>query len=295
MKITTSLAGSRSGPNSSAPPRTALGVHVELDFDAMSRLGAAAIVSSLAELAGRGGRRLNVVFSAGRTPTRVYDLLATDFRAEFDWSRLSLFQMDEYVDASEAVEPFRRYLTRRVVEPLGLSETHLLPGDLAGMCDETWAKAIRDEERILRQRGGIDLVIHGIGGNGHLGFNEPGSSPTSPGRVVRLSSSTRDAIFPGPPPARGVTMGLAMLLAARESILLASGSSKAQAIAAALEGPVSADCPASWLRLGRKTTVIIDRAAGRELRSSGAGIARWLGEPIVRCSPRACPPGGYRG
>lgn len=250
-----------------APSRTTLDVHVEPDFDAMSRLGAAAVVSSLAELDHSNGRRLNVVFSAGRTPTRVYDLLATDFRGECDWSRVSLFQMDEYVDAPEAVESFGRYLARRVVEPLGISDAHLLPVGLAGMHEKSWTAAIRDHERKLLARGGIDLVVHGIGENGHLGFNEPGSAPTSVGRVVPLSSSTRAAISPGPAPTRGVTLGLAPLLAARESILLASGSAKAQAIAAALEGAVSADCPASWLRLGPKITVIIDRVAAGKLRA----------------------------
>lgn len=259
------LAYDLGGWNSPPPPRMNLVVHVERDFDAMSRLGAAAVVTSLKRVLGNGGRRLNVVFSAGRTPTRVYDLLATDFRSKFDWSELSFFQMDEYADASEAVEPFSRYLTRRVVKPLGLSGAHLLLADPAGMGDEAWTAAIRDEERDLLECGGIDLVVHGLGENGHLGFNEPGSSPTSVGRVVQLSSSTRAAISPGPPPTRGVTMGLATLLAARESILLASGSSKAQAIAATLEGAVSVNCPASWLRLGRQTTVIIDRAAARKL------------------------------
>lgn len=268
MKITLPPARAVGGRNSPAPPRTTLGVHVEPDFAAMSRLGAAAVVSSLAQFGDGGGRRLNVVFSAGRTPTCVYDLLATEFCGEFDWSRISLFQMDEYVDASVAHESFSRYLTRMVVEPLHLSDVHLLPPELAGMGDESWSAAIRDHERKLLERGGIDLAIHGIGVNGHLGFNEPGSAPTSLGRIVQLSGSTRAAISPGPPPTRGVTVGLATLLAARESIMLASGSSKAPAIAAALEGAVSADCPASWLRIGSKTTVIIDRAAAGELRGS---------------------------
>ncbi len=294
MKITTPLAGTPSGQILSAPPCAALGVHIELDFDAMSQLGAIEVVTALKRLTDSKGRRLNVVFSAGRTPTRVYDLLASGFRGEFDWSRVSLFQMDEYVNAPKAVEPFSRYLTRRVIEPLGLSRAHLLSADLAGMCDEAWATGIRDVERNLLECGGIDLVVHGVGANGHLGFNEPGSSPASMGRVVQLSSSTRATISPGPPPARGVTMGLATLLAARESILLASGSSKALAIAAAVEGAVSMDCPASWLRLGRKTTVIIDRAAAKELRLFGAGIVGWLGEPVVRCSPPGCLSGGYR-
>ena len=259
-------ASELSGRNSLPQPPLSLVVHVERDFDAMSRLGATAVVTSLEQSVGSAGRRLNVVFSAGRTPTRVYDLLATNFHSKFDWSKVSLFQMDEYVDVSEAIEPFSRYLTRRVVEPLGMSGVHLLIPDPAGMNDEAWVDAIRDEEQALLECGGINLVVHGLGENGHLGFNEPGSSPTSVGRVVQLSSSTRAAISPGPPPARGVTMGLGTLLAARESILLASGSYKAQAIAATLEGAVSVNCPASWLRLGRKTTVIIDRAAASELR-----------------------------
>lgn len=246
-------------------PRMNLIVHVERDFEAMSRLGAAAVTASLERVVGSGERRLNVVFSAGRTPTRVYDLLATEFRSKVNWSQVLLYQMDEYVDVSEAVEPFSQFLTRRVVEPLGMSGAHLLLADPAGMSDQAWATAIQDTEREVLESGGIDLVVHGLGENGHLGFNEPGSSPTSVGRVVRLDRSTREAISPGPPPTRGVTMGLATLLAARESILLASGVSKAQAIAATLEGAISVNCPASWLRLGRQTTVIIDRAAAREL------------------------------
>ena len=254
-----------SEPSLPSSPQMNLVVHVVRDFEAMSQLAAAAVVASLQRAADRVERRVNVVLSAGRTPAHVYDLLATDFRYKFDWSRVSLFQMDEYVDAPKAIQPFSRYLARQVVIPLGVSDAHLLSGAPNLISDEEWAAAIRDEERKLLECGGIDLVVHGVGENGHLGFNEPGSSPTSRARIVRLSSSTRAAISPGPSPTRGVTLGMATLLAARESILLASGMSKAQAIAAALEGAVSTDCPASWLRLGRQTTMIIDGFAASDL------------------------------
>ena len=223
-------------------------LHVERDYLAMSRHGAVAVRDSLRRLAADTVERpLNVTFSAGRTPTQLYAILASQMRDQVDWSRVALFQMDEYVDAPSAVEPFKSYLARTVVAPLEIVDWRPLEVDKEAN-DETWREVIAHHELELAERGGIDLAVHGIGANGHLGFNEPGSPPSSTGRVVELSSSTRAAMAQ-PPATMGVTMGLTTLLSARETILLASGAGKALAVAAAIEGPLSADCPASWLRL----------------------------------------------
>ncbi|MEU9247439.1 6-phosphogluconolactonase [Streptomyces sp. NPDC048385] len=264
-------------------PSAAISLQVERDFEAMSWNGAVTVKDALRRLtASVGHRPVNLVLSAGRTPTLVYALLTSKLRDKLNWSKVAIFQMDEYIGATGGTEIFSSFLTRAVIAPLGIRDWH--PLAVNGKPDEAaWGRAIDHHERELAERGGIDLVVHGIGANGHLGFNEPGSLPSSVGRITELSSSTRSAIGQRAP-VKGVTMGLASLLGARESILLASGTAKAQAVAGAIEGPLSADCPASWLRLGAKTTVIVDSDAGRHLHldldcKHSAGI-RLIGDGV---------------
>ena len=237
-------------------------VHVVADHESMSKLAASLITESVRRLtAEHPAGALRVVLSAGNTPLRAYELLATDPKCEFDWSTVHLYQMDEYVDLVGAAPDFCRLLLDRVVGPLGIQKTSLLDRQtIAAGCSD-WQRAITGHERTLVGDGGIDLVVHGIGSNGHLGFNEPGSDPLSAGRLVEFTECTRRSLPPGPRPTCGVTLGLGVLLAARESILLASGSEKAAAVARVLHGPVANDCPASWLRLARHTNVVVDRAA----------------------------------
>ncbi|MBK5950472.1 glucosamine-6-phosphate deaminase [Rhodobium orientis] len=120
---------------------------------------------------------------------------------------------------------------------------------------------------------GIDLQILGIGRNGHIGFNEPGAPVTSRTRVVELAAATRAANerdFPAGEavPTHAVTMGIATILSARTILLLATGAAKAEALAGALEGPVTPQNPASFLRLHADVTVICDRDAARLLSFS---------------------------
>jgi glucosamine-6-phosphate deaminase len=127
-------------------------------------------------------------------------------------------------------------------------------------------------ERIERA-GGLDLAVLGIGTNGHIAFNEPGSPLDSRARLVELSETTRDVYAPrfggrAAAPARGLTLGVADLLAARQVLLLANGPGKAGAVATALEGPVSEALPASALQRHPNVTVVLDRAAAARLRGS---------------------------
>lgn len=242
-----------------------LQVEVAPDYEAMSRRAADSIIDTLHAMNSEvGDRPLNAVFSAGRTPTRAYELLASDPQYRFDWSRLRLFQMDEFVDVNDASERFNPYLRRHVVEPLNLRDVHLLqphrPDDRGA-----WTESIRRQETYLRDHGGIDFIVHGIGTNGHLGFNEPGTETNSEAGIVHLARTTRDS-FAGPmPPTLGVTLGMSILLSARASLLLASGGAKAAAIRSALIGPLIADCPASALRRCRAVSVIVDEAAAGAL------------------------------
>ena len=173
----------------------------------------------------------------GRTPLGMY--------CDVDLSRVTAFGLDEYIGLPpDDPRSFTAYLQRYI-------DKNRLRMPSAGY----------DEEIV--SAGGIDLLIAGIGTNGHIAFNEPGSPFDSRTRVVELADSTRDllrSVFESPP-LQGITMGIATILSARRIILLASGASKASAVAAALRGPISIDCPASALRLHENVTVIADQEA----------------------------------
>jgi 6-phosphogluconolactonase/glucosamine-6-phosphate isomerase/deaminase len=233
------------------------------DYDGASQLASQAILEGLDRLSAEREKseRLRLVLSAGRTPIQTYEILASNYLSEFDWSRVDLYQMDEYIDSVEEDRDLCRYLRTRIIEPLGIRSVYLLDREVIGDGRDNWRRAIRNHEANLKSAGGIDLALHGIGVNGHIGFNEPASSRHSVGRVIDLSASTRASISSQPVPAHGVTLGLSVLIAAKESVLIASGAHKAQAVTNAIDGPVSEACPASWLRCARKTTVVIDVAA----------------------------------
>ena len=125
-------------------------------------------------------------------------------------------------------------------------------------------------EGAIAAAGGIDLCLLGIGGNGHIAFNEPGSSFDSRTRVVALADDSRIAVAAAfgaePVPARALTFGIATILVARRCVLLAYGGSKAEVIASAVEGPATPLLPASALQLHPDATIILDAAAASRLR-----------------------------
>jgi glucosamine-6-phosphate deaminase len=145
------------------------------------------------------------------------------------------------------------------------ANTHLPAGDSADPSAEAAAY-----EALIKARGGIDLQILGIGRNGHIGFNEPGSSLGSRTRVKTLSRATlRDNRLGNPDfeaPIMAITMGIGTILDAKALLVLATGAAKSSAVAAALEGPLAASCPASAIQLHPDATVVLDPAAAADLR-----------------------------
>jgi glucosamine-6-phosphate deaminase len=129
--------------------------------------------------------------------------------------------------------------------------------------------SLRKHEGWLSHMGGIDVLVLGLGRNGHLGFNEPGSAPDSPGRVVNLEPVSIEANarwFDGDhAPAQGVTLGLGRLLAARRVLLVAFGQAKADAVRQAVIVPPTTDCPASWLQGHPAATFFLDDEAAAGL------------------------------
>jgi glucosamine-6-phosphate deaminase len=206
--------------------------------------------------------------ATGSTPVPVYEALPARL-AGVDLSGVRGFALDEYVGLDPAhPESYRSVITREVVEPLGLDPSRVaVPnGSLDGI-----EHAGDDYERALVEAGGVDLQILGIGTDGHIGFNEPGSSFASLTRVKTLTRQTREdnaRFFDriDDVPRHCITQGLGTILRARHLMLLAFGTHKAAAVAGAVEGPVTASLPASAIQLHPHTTVVLDEAAASALR-----------------------------
>ncbi len=181
---------------------------------------------------------------------------------------LNAFALDEYVGLPPGhPESYASVIRREVTDRLKLdpAKVHVPQGnapDLEAACAEF--------EAAIAAAGGIDLQILGIGRNGHIGFNEPTSSLASRTRVKTLMSATRvdnSRFFTDEHqvPRHCVTQGLGTILEAREVLLVAQGTAKAEAIARAVEGPVSSMCPASVLQLHPRATLVIDEEAAQQL------------------------------
>ncbi|MEJ1921798.1 glucosamine-6-phosphate deaminase [Microbacterium sp. KHB019] len=206
--------------------------------------------------------------ATGSTPLPVYQALPSRL-AGVDVSRVRGFALDEYVGIDPAhPESYRSVITREVVEPLGLDpELIRTPNGAADGVQH----AGDDYEAAIEAAGGVDLQILGIGTDGHIGFNEPGSSFASRTRVKTLTVQTREdnaRFFDSidDVPMHCITQGLGTILRARHLVLLAFGSGKARAVAAAVEGPVSAILPGSAIQLHEHVTVVVDEAAASELK-----------------------------
>jgi len=210
----------------------------------------------------RAKPRLVLGLATGRTMERVYDCLAA---MDLDFSECRSFNLDEYIGVSATdVHSYRHYMDERLFRRVNIirANTHL-PDGMAG---DLVAEAAR-YERLIREAGGIDLQLLGIGEAGHIGFNEPLSALMSRTRAKALTPTTRQqnaAMFGGEAdrvPARALTMGVGTILDARELLLLATGPTKAAILAKAVEGPITAMISASALQLHPCCKVVLDKAA----------------------------------
>ena len=204
-------------------------------------------------------------FATGSTPLSTYAALAA---RGLDLTAVRGFALDEYVGLPPGhPESYRAVIDREVVEPLGLLPANVrVPGDDGLPLEGAGERYEAD----IHAAGGVDLQLLGIGRTGHIGFNEPGSSLASLTRVKTLTESTRSdnaRFFESPDlvPTHCITQGLGTILRARHLVLLAFGDAKAEAVAAALEGPVSASTPGSVVQLHPTVTVIVDEAAAGHL------------------------------
>ncbi len=187
-----------------------------------------------------------------------------------DFSKATAFNLDEYLGIPPDHPPsFSAYMRRRLWDHVNLAKDKVhIPASLP---EDPKAECLRYEE-LIRKSGGIDLAVLGIGENGHIAFNEPGTPWESQTHVATLSSETRrrEAVAFGGfdrVPTRAITMGIKTIMRARRVLLLASGEEKADILARALSGSITTDVPASILQLHPDLTVVADRAAARGLAS----------------------------
>ncbi|HXF03743.1 MAG TPA: glucosamine-6-phosphate deaminase [Arthrobacter sp.] len=217
--------------------------------------------------------RAVIGLATGSSPLPLYQSLA---RRHLDLAAVRWFALDEYIGLPAGhPESYAAVIEREVITPLGIDPAAVLLPD-AGRPDADQAAA--DYEAAIAAAGGIDLQILGIGHNGHLAFNEPGSALDSRTRVEVLTPRTRRAnarFFDclDDVPTRCITQGLGTILAAKRLLLLVQGRDKAEALRQALTGPVHPDCPASVLQLHPDVTVLTDPEAA-SLLPAGAASAR---------------------
>lgn len=205
-----------------------------------------------------------LVVAGGNSPRELYRLVAARRPAV---GRLSVFTLDEYLGVPvEHPGTCANLLRREVADAWGVAAErfHALSSQ-----EEGAAAALAEHERKLAAAGGIDAIVLGLGRNGHLGFNEPGAPRDAAGGVLELAASSVAANaewFGGEhAPARGVTLGLGTVLAARRALLVAFGAAKAEAVHATVVAAPNEACPASWLQGHPDAHVFLDAAAAARL------------------------------
>jgi glucosamine-6-phosphate deaminase len=231
-------------------------------FGDAEALGQGAATLWLERLVAR--RELVVAVPAGRTPRPTYRWLREEARRRaVSFEATHVFAVDELM----APAPAEGYFWRHVRE--GLLAWAAVPAGQVHPFDPIAADAgamCRDYERRIAERGGLDLVLLGLGPNGHLASNEPGSAFDSRTRVVRLLPETITYILTDQDAdpcvgERAATLGLGTLADARELVVLVSGAAKRDILRRAVSGPVTVDCPASMLQRHPNALVLADRAA----------------------------------
>jgi glucosamine-6-phosphate deaminase len=218
-------------------------------------------------------RRLPTVvlgLPTGRTPLGLYaELVRLTALEQADWSDVRTFNLDEFVGlAATASGSYRAFMQDRLFRHVNVRPEHI--GFLAGTAVDL-SKDCERYERAIAAVGGIDLLVLGIGANGHIGFNEPAAELVARTHLVTLDEPTRaaNALWFGGElarvPRQALTMGMATILAARAIVLIATGDAKADAVRAMLYGGVTTAVPASFLQLHPQVRVMLDESLADQL------------------------------
>ncbi|MBI2433038.1 MAG: glucosamine-6-phosphate deaminase [Candidatus Hydrogenedentes bacterium] len=250
-------------------------VIIQKDAEAASQLTAALIARAL-----EVKPHLALGLATGRTMERLYSILAEKHHQErLDFSLAVTFNLDEYIGLPpEDPNSYRSYMNRHLFNRINIDRRNtFLPNGLAPDLD---AECRLYEERI-RDFGGIDLQLLGIGRVGHIGFNEPLSAMQSRTRCKALTPETvaeNSRLFDDPAkmPKRAITMGVGTILECKRCLMLVTGKEKAAIVAKAVEGPITSMISASALQLHPRCTVIVDEDAASALQHGE--YYRWIFE-----------------
>jgi glucosamine-6-phosphate deaminase len=240
-------------------------VILKRDADDVSRHAAQLVASAV-----RRKPSLVLGLATGATMVGVYQhLVRLHQESSLDFSQVVTFNLDEYLGLPPThAQSFHRFMREHffVHVNVGPRNIHIPDGTIRGDYDQYCASY----EEAIRAAGGIDIQLLGIGRNGHIGFNEPTSSIASRTRLKVLSRETLDdnskSFAPDEQSPRcAITMGIGSILDTRKILLIATGSSKAAAVAKSIEGPITSAVSASALQLHPDVTFIVDEAASSQL------------------------------
>jgi len=244
---------------------------IHKDYENVCRWTADYIVRRINAYAAKTDKPFVLGLPTGSSPLGVYQKLITANKAgKVSFSRVITFNMDEYLGlTSDHPQSYRRFMDDNFFKAIDIpyENTHVLNGmaaDPEGEC--------RAYEEAIKASGGIEFFMGGIGSDGHIAFNEPGSSLASRTRIKTLTRETRIAnsrFFEGDPekvPARALTVGIGTVMDAREVLIIVSGRQKARALKAAVEGAVSHWCPLSCLQMHQKAIIVCDEESAEELQ-----------------------------
>lgn len=215
------------------------------DYDKLSARAAAILLDAIRE-----NPRVVLGLPTGRTPTGMYEFVARECSREYHCFRdVTTFNLDEYVGIPREHEgSYFTYMRHNLFDHVDIdrTRTHIPDGEANDLDEEC-----RHYEHEIRDAGGIDLTFLGLGRNGHIGFNEPGTPFDTRTRVVELTESTRNAnashFTDGRVPTQAITMGIGTILDSKRIVLLATGSGKGDAIARLRTQEIGIDFPASAL------------------------------------------------
>lgn len=239
-------------------------VIVKDNYDLMSKEAARLVADRL-----RKKPNLVLGLATGSTPIGLYKELIRLHRDEgLDFSKVTTFNLDEYVGLPPGHDQSYHYFMNENlfkyinIDPRFIHVPQGMAKDIDAFC--AWY------EKRIEENGGIDLQVLGIGANGHIAFNEPGSSLGSRTRIKTLTGTTRmdNARFfktKEEVPRYAITMGVGTIMDAKELLLLANKSGKADAVKTAVEGPITAMCPASIIQMHRSAFVFLDKDAASKL------------------------------
>ncbi|WP_085993715.1 glucosamine-6-phosphate deaminase [Oceanobacillus senegalensis] len=206
--------------------------------------------------------------ATGSTPEGLYHRL---IEKKVSFRNVVTFNLDEYVGLDRKnPNSYYYYMNDKLFNhvDIEMDKVHVPNGSATNL-----EKECHDYEEAIREAGQIDVQVLGIGVNGHIGFNEPGTAFTSRTHIVELDVSTRQAnsrFFDSMEevPTKAITMGIDSIMDSKEILLLISGHSKAHAVARLLEGEINEDFPASVLRRHKNVTIVVDEAAMSEVKEN---------------------------